>query len=139
MNVFLHKSLATVMAMLVLFTTLSFTVDMHYCGGSLVEMTVIGQLEGCGMEKAPQSVICEAPSMTQSSCCSDQHLSVQGQNELQLTFDKLSFEQQVFIASFVYSYHKAFENFDNAIVGFKDYSPPPLIRDVQVMDQSFLI
>ena len=37
MKKFLHKSMAILMAVVVLFTTMSFTVDMHYCGDSLVD------------------------------------------------------------------------------------------------------
>lgn len=72
-------------------------------------------------------------------CCSDVEVVFEGQDDLKLSFDKFSFDQQLFITSFIYSYIGLFEGFNENVVPFKDYSPPPLIRDVQVMHQSFLI
>ena len=56
-----------------------------------------------------------------------------------VSFDQLSFDEQLFVTTFAYSYINLFEGFDENIVPFKDYSPPPLIRDVQILDQIFLI
>ena len=38
------------MAIVVLFSTMSFTVDMHYCGDNLVETAIFHKAKGCGME-----------------------------------------------------------------------------------------
>ena len=73
-------------------------------------------------------------------CCSDVEVVFEGQDDLKVvSFDQLSFDQQLFVTTFVYSYINLFEGFDGNIIPFKDYSPPPLIRDVQVLDQTFLI
>ncbi len=72
-------------------------------------------------------------------CCSDVEVVFEGQEDLKISLDQLSFDQQLFVASFVYSYIELFEGFDENVVPFKDYSPPPLIRDVQILDQTFLI
>jgi len=48
-------------------------------------------------------------------------------------------DQQVFVASFVYSYAHLFEGLAENVIPFRDYSPPPLIRDIQILDQTFLI
>lgn len=39
------------MAFVVMFTTMSFTVDMHFCGDSLVDFSLFAKAESCGMEK----------------------------------------------------------------------------------------
>ncbi|MGB5553765.1 MAG: hypothetical protein WBM83_03835, partial [Flavobacteriaceae bacterium] len=72
-------------------------------------------------------------------CCTDVEVLLQGQDDLKISFDQITFDQQVFIASFAYSYINLFEGFDEHVVPFKEYSPPPLIRDIQILDQTFLI
>ena len=46
----LHKIMAFAMTFVVLFSTMSFTVNMHYCGGTLVETALFQKAKGCGME-----------------------------------------------------------------------------------------
>ncbi len=72
-------------------------------------------------------------------CCSNVEIVIEGRDDLKISFDQLTFDQQLFVASFVYTYINLFERFDENIIPFKDYSPPPLIRDIQILDQTFLI
>lgn len=136
-NIF-NKISSFSMALLVLLSTLSLTVESHYCGDVLVDSSFFGSVESCGMEveQEPTSSDCN---ITKKNCCSDEQLVVNGQNELKISFDKLTFEQQVFVASIVYSYINLFEGTEESVTSFRDYSPPPLVRDVQVLDQTFLI
>tara|TARA_Y100000815_G_scaffold717_1_gene633 strand:- start:6 stop:386 length:381 start_codon:yes stop_codon:yes gene_type:complete len=126
------------MALLVLFSTLSFTVESHFCGDILVDTSLFGKVETCGMDlqKTSTSTDCD---ITKKNCCSDEQLLVQGQDTLKTSFDKLDKEQQIFVVALVQSYIYLFESNEANITSFKDYSPPPLIRDVQVLDQTFLI
>ena len=49
MNQVFHKIMSLVMAFVVLFSTMSFTVNMHYCGDTLVETAIFQKAKGCGM------------------------------------------------------------------------------------------
>ena len=125
------------MALLVLFSTMSFTVDKHFCGKVLVDSAVFSEAEGCGMHSQnPTSSEKENP---EDFCCSEEQTSIEGQDELSLTFDDLDLQQQAFLASFSYSYLSLFEGLPEQVVPFKNYSPPLLVRDVQLLDQVFLI
>ncbi len=128
------------MALIVLFSTMSFSLDMHYCGDHLVDFSFAEKVDTCMMkaEMSKTSSSCEVMEM-EMDCCTDVEVVVEGQDDLKISFDQLTFDQQVFVASFVYSYISRFEGFDNDVVPFKDYAPPPLIRDVQILDQTFLI
>lgn len=126
------------MALVVLLSTFSFAVDQHYCGDILVDFSFFGKAESCGMEMQ-QASESHHDSLNKKGCCEDQTLAIAGQDDLKISFEKLSTEQQLFVVSFIYSYINLYEGFDTKIVPFKDYSPPPLIRDVQVLDQIFLI
>ncbi len=128
------------MAFIVLFSTMSFSVDMHYCGDHLVDFSFSQKVDTCIMkaEMTESSSACTVMEM-EMDCCSDVEIVFEGQEDLKVSFDQLSFDQQVFVASFVCSYIDLFEGFDENVVPFKDYSPPPLIRDIQILDQTFLI
>ena len=83
-----HKIVSLAMAFVVLFSTMSFMVNMHYCGDTLVETAFFQKAKGCGVEmEKPSTKSC---SITKKSCCDDKQLSVEGQDELQLTVDKIS-------------------------------------------------
>lgn len=141
MKKFFHKAISVLMAFVVLFTTMSFTVDMHYCGDTLVDFSLFQKTDGCGMEKAPAALECEIPAMAaaEKSCCSDYQIVKQASQDLKTSFDTLSFGQQIFVASFFYTCINHFEGFDENIVPFKDYHPPFLEQDVLVLNQVFLI
>lgn len=126
------------MAIVVLFSTLSFTVDMHYCGDTLVDTSLFHKSEGCGMEiqKPTSNSDCN---ITIEDCCSDEQLVVQGQDDLKLSFDKLTFDQQLFVATFVYTYINLFEGLDNNVSSYEQYRPPLVIRQIYKIDETYLI
>lgn len=139
MKQFIHKSMAVFMAAVVLMTTMSFTVDMHYCGEILVDFSLFHQVESCGMEKAQGITNCETSTISEKSCCTDKLLIIEGQEDLKVSFDYLTLEQQVFVASFTFSYISLFEGTESNKIPFIDYAPPFLKQDVQVLHQTFLI
>lgn len=127
------------MAFLVLLTTMSFAVDMHFCGDTLVDFSFVQNVKTCGMEKAQSTVGCESPVLSKKSCCSDKQFVKEGKDDLKITFDSLSLDQQLFVATFTYTYINLFEGTQSLDVPFTDYPPPFIERDVQVLYQSFLI
>lgn len=130
-----QKSGAFAMAFLMLFSTMSFTVEKHFCGQMLVDLAVFSEAETCGMEMHMSS----SEEKTEDNCCKEQKISVEGQKDLKMSFDQLDFPQQLFVASFAYSYMDLFVGLPEQVIPFKDYSPPLLVRDIQLMDQTFLI
>lgn len=119
------------MALLVLLSTMSFTVDKHFCGSILVDQSVFSPAKDCGMEHAGL--------MNADNGCKDKKVSVKGQKDLKMSFQDLDLHQQVFIASFTYSYIDLFEELPQQEILFSDYSPPLLVYDIQLLDQTFLI
>ena len=130
--------MAVLMAFVVLCTTMSFTVNMHYCGDTLVDSSLFGHVETCGMDKQLSRNDCQSE-VQDDSCCSDKQLVVEGQDDLKMSFNTLNFEQQVFVVSFVHSYINLFETLDSHIVPFRDYTPPYLVRNVQKLHETYLI
>jgi len=140
MNQIFKKISAILMAFVVVFSTMSFTISQHYCGGDLVNTAMFFEVDSCEMEmemNMPSST--EDCNFEQEDCCKDVINIIEGQNELNQQFINLNFDQQVFITSLVYSYVNLFEGLDKNIVPFKNYSPPLIVTDIQVLDQVFLI
>ncbi|MBZ9632148.1 hypothetical protein LB465_15300 [Salegentibacter sp. LM13S] len=125
-----QHSISIAMAFMVLFSTFSFTVDKHFCGSFLVDTAIFSEAKTCGMEMETS---------TEDSCCSNEKIAVEGQDELKHQFDALDLNQQAFLTGFAYSYIFIFEDFSKEIIPFKNYSPPLLVKDIQLEDQVFLI
>ncbi|MDE3741077.1 HYC_CC_PP family protein [Maribacter polysaccharolyticus] len=138
MKKFFTKISSFLMALIVLLSTFSFTIENHYCGDILVDSSLYGKADSCGMDVQQSSDSGECD-LTQKNCCSNETLSINGQDDLKISFEKFNMEQQLFVVSFIYSYINLYEGLDSNIVPFKDYSSPLLVRDVQVLDQTFLI
>ncbi|MDO6852751.1 hypothetical protein Q4599_04115 [Cellulophaga lytica] len=132
-----HKIMSLAMTFVVLFSTMSFTVNMHYCGDTLVETAIFHKAKGCGMEMEKPST--DGCSITKKNCCDEEQLVVDGQDELQFQVDKISFEQQVFIASFVYTYISLFEGLENNVSTYEEYKPPLVVRQLYKIDETYLI
>jgi len=125
------------MAIVVLFSTMSFTVDMHYCGDTLVDTAVFNKVHTCGMEmQKPATKEC---SITKKNCCNDEQVAIDGQDELQTSFQSLTKDQQIFVASFVYAYSNLFEGLDENVISYSDYSPPLVVKTIYKLDETYLI
>jgi len=137
--VFLKNIASIFLAFLVLFSTMSFTFNEHYCGDILIDSTLFTKAETCGMEIQKPSPE-ENCSIEKKNCCKDVVKLIEGQDDLKLDFTDLNLQQQVFITSFIYyTYINLFEGLDKNIIPFKDYSPPLIVKDIHVLDNVFLI
>lgn len=133
-----HKITSMLIALVVLFSTMSFTITKHYCGDTLVDTSIFDKASTCGMETQFTSASSDC-SILKIDCCNDEQIVVDGQDELRLSVDKISFEQQVFIASFVYTYNNLFEGLDNNVSSYQDYEPPLVIKQIYKFDETYLI
>ena len=132
-----QKIASILMTVVVLFSTLSFTVDLHYCGDTLVETAVFHKAKGCGMEMQKPST--EDCAVIKSNCCSNNQIVVEGQDELQLSLEKISFEKQQFITSFIFSYINLFESVKENTNSYEDYRPPIVVKELYKLDETYLI
>ena len=138
MNPLSNKILAIFMVVVVLFSTTSFAITKHFCGDSLVDTAVFSKAKTCGMEKN-SSIKFEDCSIVKKDCCSNQQILIEGQDELQFQASTLSFGQQVFITSFIYTYINLFEGFDKEINSFREYKPPLVVKQIFKIDETYLI
>lgn len=130
MKIFLFKIASSLLALLVLFSTFSFTVEKHYCGEFLMDVSFTGAAENCGMEM-------EKTVTKKKKCCKDEVHVFEGQDELHQThFEDFDFSKHQFLISLFISYHDLFiENKINC----KSQYPPDIPKNYQVLYQYFLI
>jgi len=138
MKEFSKKIAAILMTLVVIFSTLSFTVHQHYCGGEVFASALFSKADSCSMdEKTSSKADCN---IDDKDCCENVIKVYKGQNELESTdVLSLNFNQQLFVTSFIYTYINLFEGLDTNIIPFKNYSPPLLVTDIHIVDQVFLI
>ena len=130
-----QQFISVAMALLVLISTLSVSIEKHYCGDHLVDVAFFTDVQKCGMEASDTDAV-----LTKNSCCKDVVDLLEGQDELSLKKTKdLNTNQKVFTLSFasVFSGLNLLEPQNNS--QFKNYSPPKVVQDIQVLNEVFLI
>ena len=126
------------MALVVLFSTLSFTVDMHYCGKTLVDFS-LDKADNCLMKSIMPESTTACATMKKMHCCSDLEITFEGQDELKINFDQLSFDQQFFLTAYAFTLIQLLQPAEENKIPFDGYPPPTLIKDLQVLHETFLI
>ena len=137
MKAFFTKISSVVLALLVLCSTFSFTVEKHFCGDFLVDVSYFGNAKSCAEEMEGSS--CEEIVVKKKSCCKDKLEKIEGQDDLKISsLEKITFEQQ-FAILFTVSYHNLFVPLTDKKVSNQEYSPPNLVSDIQVLHEVFII
>lgn len=128
-----HKIFAVALSALVLFSTFSYTVEKHYCGDKLVDVVVFSEIESC-------CAVAETVSKLKAPCCKNEIDFIEGQDELSIVnFDDLDYSTQLFISSYIHTYDSLFESLPKRIIPNKNYSPPNIVYDIQLLGEVFLI
>lgn len=126
------------LAVTVLFSTFSFTVSTHFCGGEVADYSFVGNLERCEMPMSTQNETKES-SVNGIPCCQDIVETIEGSNDELTIVKELDIQKAQFIAAFTFNYINLFECLEEQIVPFKNYVPPLVIIDIPVLYDTFLI
>ncbi|MFT5751002.1 MAG: hypothetical protein ACI86L_000502 [Dokdonia sp.] len=140
MKAILHKISAALMAIVLVFTTMSFSVSMHYCGDTLVNYSFTHAVDGCVMHSMATSDAtgCDEV-LSKKSCCSDEQWVFEGQDEVKVSWDSFSLEQPSIFEVNNFSYLNLSFGGAQKEMSFKAHAPPLIVRDIYVFDQSFLL
>jgi len=138
-----YKIISLGLALVVLLSTMSFAVAKHYCGSLLIDVSLYTAAKTCGVEAMTSSYQEEVPLSFESkvlkrSCCKDENVMHQGQDELQSSWESLDSTPQLWGSFFTY-YNTLFEGWNNNNVPFQEYRPPLLFKDLQLLNVTFLI
>ncbi|MBL4605047.1 MAG: hypothetical protein JKY02_05130 [Flavobacteriaceae bacterium] len=133
-----YKIASILMTFVVLLSTMSFTISMHYCQGELVDTAIFQKAHSCGMEQNIQMSSVEKDIMMKG-CCNDTQITIEGQDDLKLPVVDLTVDQQVFITTFVHTYSNLFITYEENDTLYFDYSPPIKVRQIFKLDETYLI
>lgn len=137
---FLKPIVSSMLALLVLVSSSSFMVNMHFCGGHVQSISLINEAAHCPMEV--QLPPCHKEMVVKKSgCCEDKHVAFEGKdfNTKIQDFSLLNWQAINWVATLpvimeVIQVNEAI-TFSNHI----SYKPPIAERDIPVLVQSFLI
>jgi len=133
-----HKLFAVLMASLLLGSTTSWTLGKHYCMGRLMDVSFFDHAEDCGMNM-DYSDSADSSFEKEDSCCDDEFVTVDGQDHLKISSNDIPLEKQHFLIAFTHSFIDLFQMRIEQRIPHEDYPPPILIKDIQLLDQVFII
>lgn len=128
------------MSLLLLLSSSGLTYAQHFCGDyEMMSKITFGEAHlSCGMEMM-MSTCEDSHNDDKHNCCDNEYTTINVDDN----FATSSYDIQlnpVFVIAFVSIYVKRdIENYDQNLDYYKDYSPPPLGEDLQVLYDTFLI
>jgi hypothetical protein len=133
-----HKITSLFLALLVLGSTMSFSVDKHYCGDHLIDVAIFGEAAPCEMMQSLDAKYGK-DTYKKMGCCKNEQTVFEGQDELKMQFDQFTADQLVFLKAFTYSYTYLFVEADKHSASVTSHPPPLIITDYQVAYNQYLI
>ncbi|MGY5848344.1 HYC_CC_PP family protein [Salegentibacter sp. HM20] len=136
MKALLLKISSIILTFLMFFSTVSFTVDKHFCCDELMDLAIFSSAENCGMESHDHG---DENTIVGKECCENHQTFIQGQDELLNINNFVDLEQVVFITTFTLSYFNLFNESSEQIVPFKNYNAPFLVQEIHILNETYLI
>ncbi len=140
MKQFLNKIASGFLALIVLLSSFSFTINKHICGGEVANTTLFISADNCGMEMQT----CENKSSKQVTsfqkepCCKDISELIQGNdNNQQAKEFQLNIPTLEFLTTFIYTYLNNFK--ETTSLKYVTYKPPLVFKNIQSLFQVFRI
>jgi hypothetical protein len=144
MKQFIHKIASTILALIVLVSSFSFTVNKHICGGEIANTTLFVSADNCGMDMnvCENKLLAQEESKTslkQEPCCKNISEFIQGNdNNQQAKEFQLDIPTIEFLTTFIYTYINNFQK-ENTLFEYVTYKPPLVFKDIQTLFQVFRI
>ena len=151
---FTYRLSALFLSVLMLFSTIGFSMDIHYCGGEIENFAFYGKADECKMMK--KSSVNDLPACHQKtekkchknsskkgyskkSCCDNHSYTLQSiENSKTSNTLELASVDLTFVTVFILSNFILFEEETNSDECFY-YTPPLISQDVTILHQVFII
>jgi len=123
------------MAVLVLISTLSVSIEKHYCGDNLIDISIFADAQQCDSETSDTG-----GKLMAQSCCKNEVDFLEGQDELNLEKTKILYAgQKAFVLSPASVFGGLHDQKSQSDTRFKRYTPPISVQDIQVLNEVFLL
>ena len=137
MNTIVKKISTTLLSFIVLFSSMSFAIDEHYCGNNLMDVSYFGDADNCGSEEVTMNS--SSSTVKQNNCCKNETTLLESSifnKEKFINLQHVDAEVLFFKAN---SYLGTYKDTAIEIEYYTDFSPPDIAQDIQVLHQAFLI
>ncbi len=140
---FLNKILALILALIVIFSSLSFTVEKHICMDEVTDVSFFTEADTCEMqtdECEDTGIKDHTGSFDDQDCCTNVHELIPGTNIEQPALDGFEINTLPFIITYAFTYLNLFKD-NKEHVPFSGYISPHVLtdRNIQILYQTFLI
>lgn len=138
MRSYFHKALSTILALIVMFSTLSFSVEKHVCMGTVTDVSYFLEAENCGMIEDKDQALDSQNEINKIPCCDDVQVLFPGNNLEQQALESLKIEKTYFALAYVITSFGLIDELrhDKKII----IQPPPILsKDLVILHQTFLI
>tara|TARA_R110002049_G_scaffold191337_1_gene360234 strand:+ start:952 stop:1371 length:420 start_codon:yes stop_codon:yes gene_type:complete len=139
MKQLLIKIVSISLALVVLFATSPFTVDMHFCCNKLVDVAVFGKAKPCKDKEQDLSIPSKKCSLGQMDCCSNKSMVNKADDIFKKAQFQFEYNNIVFLQTLFYTYVNLFEGLDLKVVPFVNYNPPWIEKDILILHETFLL
>lgn len=131
------KITAVIMVAILLLSTTSFAVYKHFCGENLVAISTEKVDSCCESETVPLKS--DKLNFSEEDCCKNE-TSIKDVQIFDTTNTvKIDKSQTLFLTSFYYNFVEKLTFVNTTKNYYKDFSPPKLVSNKQVLFQTFLI
>ena len=138
----LHRTTSLTLAILMLFTSVGFSADLHFCKGEFKSFSLFGKAESCHTVKksCPHHSNKVVSDQSEKDCCSNKTIEFDDlDSDYNISIDaELTDIQLKFVTSFVCSFFSITPNrvVKSSFLGPNDLLPP---TDIYVLLERFLI
>jgi len=145
----ISKFIAPALALMVLVSSMSYTIDFHYCQGQLKSFSLFGKAKNCH-EMASKMASChhkkqvdemsKTCSEGDNNCCNNKTVYFESDFDEQIiNFDYLSLESLSFAVAFEHSSFDDLFEVIKDVIPFAHYKPPLIRKDIPVLFETFLL
>ncbi|MFZ3272967.1 MAG: hypothetical protein WA143_01695 [Lutibacter sp.] len=122
-----------------MFSSVSFTVEKHLCGGQVYSESIFGKAEKCGINDDDCELEANNPFYSEKSCCEDEIQFINGSIFEKEQSVKLNNKQQQDFTIFVLIDNGLITKEFNESTHFKNYLLPPNKNNFNILYQVFRI
>lgn len=136
----LTKIVSFILAVSILYSSSAYAVAMHFCCSELIDISILGEAKTCSNETVMNGKFDEQCTINpDNKCCSSQTFVKEIEDissEIKITYEN---DGLVFLYAFYHSYLNLFRELKKNVIPFKDYHAPLLCRDIQLLNETYLI
>lgn len=129
----MKKTFSVLLSLIILLSSLNFSLSAHYCGQTIVDVALFGEAEACSMAA-------EMNNDSEEPCCSDRQIIIEGEDYLSSkSFEKQEVEKiDILLSEFHFPLELLLEE-EKTHSFLVHYTPPLIEQDITLAVQSFLL